>query len=165
MEKIKDFKTENFQYINYTNLSKEQSKIIWEGRNHPEIRKWMTNPDEFSFEVHQQFIEDLKSREDRIFWAIVYNGEIIGSHCLNPYDKDIKEGELGKFFIPKYLGKGLANPELNEFLSFVLNSGHVDKITVKTLISNERNQYINKKNGFIEVDRDDVYVYMEVIKK
>lgn len=38
-----NFKTENFDFLNYINLSEEQSRIIWEGRNHPEVRKWMTN--------------------------------------------------------------------------------------------------------------------------
>ena len=31
-----NFKTENFDFLNYINLSEEQSRIIWEGRNHPE---------------------------------------------------------------------------------------------------------------------------------
>lgn len=165
MEKIKNFKTENFEYVNYTNLTEEQSRIIWEGRNHPDIRRWMTNPNEFSFEAHKQFVEDLKSREDRLFWAIIYRGEVIGSHCLNPFDKSKKEGESGKFLIPKFIGKGLASLEIKEFVSFILDSGNINKITAKTLISNERNQYINKKNGFIETSRDSVYVYMELTKK
>lgn len=165
MNNISNFKTEHFEYINYTDLTENQSRIIWEGRNHPEIRKWMTNPNEFSFEEHQRFIEDLKVRDDRLFWAIIYKGEIIGSHCLNPFDREKMEGESGKFFIPKFLGKGLASKELNEFLGYTLNCGTINKITAKTLISNERNQYINKKNGVIEIGRDDVYVYMEVTKR
>ena len=62
MKGLEDFKTPNFVFINYVNLNEQQSKVIWEGRNHPDIRKWMTNSEPFSFEEHCRFIDNLRNR-------------------------------------------------------------------------------------------------------
>lgn len=84
---IKEFRTENFLFKNYTVLTEVESRIIWEGRNHPAIRKWMTNPEPFTWESHQGYVEGLKKKDDRSYWAVIHDNAIIGSMCLNPIGK------------------------------------------------------------------------------
>lgn len=160
-----DFKTENFDFLNYVNLTEEQSRIIWEGRNHPEVRKWMTNNTPFSFKEHNDFITKLKVSQDKIFWAVLFQNEIIGSVCLNPYDNSCKEGELGKYLFYAYMGNGLGSAMTKEFLDYLLRSGFVHRIYAKTRIDNLRNQHVNLKFGFQIYSQDEKYVYMELLAK
>ena len=158
-----NFKTENFDFLNYINLSEEQSRIIWEGRNHPEVRKWMTNSESFGFDVHQNFIEKLKQSCDKSFWAVIYHDKIIGSVCLNPYDRIKREGESGRYLLPEYIGKGLGLQIAKEFINYIIRHGIVNRIYSKTRIDNLRNQHINLKLGFQIYFRDAEYVYMELL--
>lgn len=160
---ICDFKTENFEFLNYVNLTEKQSRIIWEGRNHPEIRKWMTNSESFSFDVHQNFIEKLRINPDKSFWAVLLQNKVIGSVCLNPYDRIKKEGESGRYLLPEYMGKGLGFQIAREFMNYILKNGIVRRIYSKTRIDNLRNQHINLKLGFHIYSKDAEYVYMELL--
>lgn len=165
MKRFEDFETSNFVFINYVNLNLQQSKAIWEGRNHPDIRKWMTNSDPFSFEEHCSFIENLRNRTDRIFWAVTHGGQVIGSYCLNPYDFVKKTGEMGKYLIPMYLGLGFGKLITKEFLDYVLKNDIVREINIKTLIENKKNQHINELCGFKICGQDERYVFMTLKKE
>lgn len=160
-----DFKTENFVFINYINLTEEQSIKIWKGRNHPDIRKWMTNSEPFSFDEHCSFIDNLRNRSDRMFWAVIYEGQVVGSYCLNPYSSILKQGELGKYLLPAFLGKGLGKTITKEFLYYVFKHDIVREINVKTLIENKKNQHINELCGFKICGQDEKYIYMKLTKE
>ena len=43
------FKTKTFDFVNYVHLTEDESRAIWKGRNHPDVRKWMTDPNPFSW--------------------------------------------------------------------------------------------------------------------
>ena len=159
-----DFKTPHFEFINYVNLTEEESHRVWEGRNHPEVRKWMVNSEPFSFESHKSFLNGLKEREDRLYWAVKYDGELIGSFSLHPYDVEKKEGEMGKYLFFEYRGKGLGKLATQEFIDAIFGLGIVHRVYIKTLISNTTNQHVNEAAGFVRYDTDDKYVYMELIK-
>lgn len=162
---FENFETEHFFFINYINLNEQQSKVIWEGRNHPDIRKWMTNSKPFPFEEHCSFIDNLRNRTDRIFWAVIYKGDVVGSYCLNPYDSINRIGEMGKYLIPKYLGAGLGKMITKEFLGYVLRNDIVREINIKTLIENKKNQHINELCGFKICGQDEKYVFMKLKKE
>lgn len=152
------FRTKTFEYKAYPLLNEAENRAIWEGRNNPEVRKWMTNPEPFSFEQHLAFVAGLTKRTDAIYYAVLYNGDVIGSICLNPFDGEA--GEMGKYLLPQYAGHGYGFSFAQEFLEYVLTLG-VQKIVAKTLVTNDRNQHVNAKLGFVETSRDDEYVYME----
>jgi FLAGELLAR PROTEIN G FLAG len=162
---VSDFETNNFRFVNYVSLSHEQSHLIWQGRNHPEIRKWMTNPNPFTFDEHEQFVKKLKMRNDCIFWAVLFKDEIVGSYCLNPYNSILKEGEMGKFILPDYLGRGIGSLMTKEFVELLLHSDMVNRIYAKIKVDNIRNQHLNLKIGFHVYSCDEEYVYMEIRKE
>lgn len=160
---ILNFDTEHFRFVSYTLLTKEQSYKIWEGRNHPEIRKWMSNQEPFSFEDHVNYVESLKGKEDRIHLGVFKEGnELIGAVALNPYFKDKKEGESGRFLLPQYIGLGLGEKMSREFIEYLFCNDIVNRIYAKTRIENSRNQNLNQKLGFRVYNRDREYVYMEI---
>ena len=160
-----EFETEHFSFVNYTLLSEEQSYKIWEGRNHPDVRKWMAHQEPFSFEKHQQYVETLKNRTDRIYWAVLKDNIIVGSLALNPYFPLKKEGETGMFILPSYIGCGLGFLIKKEFLYFLFSNKLMDRIYAKTKIENIRNQKLNIKLGFRIYAKDTEYIYMEILNK
>lgn len=155
-----NFITENFKFVTYTMLTTEQLRVLLDGRNSLEIRKWMYNPDPISWENHLNYVEFLKTRDDRIYWAIFYDDEIIGSECLNPYESDTKVGVLGTFLFPKFQGKGLGLKFTYKFLDYVFCSGIVNTIKAETKISNERFLKICKSIGFVEIGRSEEYIQL-----
>lgn len=165
MQEFHKFRTNHFEFINYINLDEDESRVIWEGRNHPEIRKWMTTSEPFSYEKHLSFIESLKTSSDRLFWAVKYEGKVIGAYILNPYNSISKCAESGKFLLPSYQGLGLGKMITAEFLDFIFKNGILDSIYAKTLIQNIRNQRINEEMGFIKIGQDEKYIYMSLNKE
>ena len=159
-----NFETEHFSFVNYVNLTEEQSRKIWEGRNHPEVRKWMVNTEPFSFEEHQAFINGLKERNDRLYWAVLSDGQVAGSFSLHPYDQDKKEGEMGKYLLFEYRGKGLGKLATQEFIDHIFSAEIVQRAYIKTLLTNTANQHVNEAAGFKKFDSDEKYVYMELKK-
>lgn len=158
------FKTDNFEFVNYTQLTVEEMRVLLDGRNNPEIRKWMYNPEPIAWEDHVNYIKSLKTRKDCVYWAIFYEGKMIGSQCLNPYEIATKIGYSGKFLFPKSQGKGLGYKYTYEFLRYVFSNGIVNAINAETKISNERNIKVNKSLGFVEIGRNQDYVQLILTK-
>ena len=156
--------TDSFVYKAYPSMTKEESYLIWEARNNEEIRKYLTNPQPFSFEQHLAFVNKLKDRDDALFYAVIKDDEVVGSICLNPYDKDTKEGEMGKYLFPQFGGKGLGYLFAKEFLNYMFANGILMTCLARTFVDNLRNQHVNNKLGFVETQRDDRYVYMKLCK-
>lgn len=154
--------TDSFVYKAYPSMTKEESNLIWEARNNEEIRKYMANPQPFSFDQHATFVASLASRDDALYYAVLKDGVVIGSICLNPYDADHKVGEMGKFLFPEYGGKGLGYLFAKEFLDFMFENDILKSCVARTFVDNLRNQHVNNKLGFVETHRDDEYVYMRL---
>ena len=161
----KRFKTSNFEFVNYVVLNENENLEIWNGRNHHEVRKWMTNTEPFSFEDHILFVQSLKDRNDRFFWAVKHDGVIIGAYILNPYDPVLKQGESGKFLLPTFKGQGYGKLMTKEFLQYMFDNDLLNAVCAKTLINNFSNQHINKLMGFKITGQDDNYVYMQLNKE
>ncbi|UVR91152.1 GNAT family N-acetyltransferase [Bacteroides thetaiotaomicron] len=99
------------------------------------------------------------------FWAVLFKDEIVGSYCLNPYNSILKEGEMGKFILPDYLGRGIGSLMTKEFVELLLHSDMVNRIYAKIKVDNIRNQHLNLKIGFHVYSCDEEYVYMEIRKE
>ena len=80
------FHSLELEMVGYTDLTPEQSRAVWELRNREDIRRWMTNPEPFSFESHCRFIESLRTRSDREYYAFFKDGFLVGSYDLTNID-------------------------------------------------------------------------------
>lgn len=159
------FETAHFRFVNYTILSLEDSKKIWEARNNPEISKYMVNTDFIPLENHLQYVNSLSSRDDRIYYGVylLTDGTMIGSQGVNPI-KDDGTGESGLYLFPEAQGNGYGKLMKNEFIQYIFDNEILHTITEKVKIDNPRNQQLNLRLGFTKVGEDDGYVHFELKK-
>lgn len=92
-------------------------------------------------------------------------GGVIASFNLNPIERFSEtKGEMGKFLLPEFMGKGLGKLCTQEFVRFLLTEGIVDEIYIKTLVNNFKNQHVNESAGFHKTYQDETYMYMSIKK-
>ena len=97
---------------------------------------------------------------------VLGGGYVVGSYNLNPIEKlEISRGEMGKYLLPEFMGKGLGKLCTQEFVRYILRNSIVDEIYIKTLIGNKKNQHVNEAAGFHYTYQDDKYAYMSVRKE
>ena len=150
------FRALNFRAVNYVDMTLDESKRTWQARNDSRIRRWMTHPEPFSFESHQAFVENLKSRRDR-FYCSFFDGErFLGSiDYINIVDNE--SAERGLFVDPDCQGRGIA--EMMELFC----EGDIVKRGVKVLKAealkvNEKSVRFHEKMGY-QVEREDGSYY------
>ena len=180
MNLLDDFTTKTFNFVNYVHLKETDSRAIWEGRNHPDVRKWMTDPKPFSWESHCNYIDSLKSRSDCSYWAAMKDGVVVGSMCLNPIkylspncsfqylenQNVVGEfwAETGMFLLPEFIGQGMGTHMKGEFIDYILHNTHIMRLLLKTLLTNTRTIKLNEVLGYEKYKEDDTYVYMMLSK-
>lgn len=107
-------------FKNFTQLTEEEKKLVWEWRNHESIRSWMYNKDIIEYDNHLQFISNLDNRKDAYYWLVFNEKEIpIGVFDITRVDYDKDFVEVGYYLSPKRLGDGLKL--LKECLYLVFN--------------------------------------------
>lgn len=160
------FDTAHFRFVNYTQLSLEDNKKIWNARNHPEISKYMVNTDFIPWESHLLFIKGLSSRLDRVYYGVyvLEDNTMIGSQGVNPINED-GVGESGLYLYPEAQGKGYGKLMKSEFIQYLFEHGLLNVVIEKVKIDNVRNQQLNIKLGFRQISMDDEYVYFELKNK
>lgn len=160
------FETAHFRFVNYTQLSLKDSKKIWNARNNPEISKYMVNTDFIPWENHLAFIKGLSSCNDRVYYGvyIIKDNTMIGSQGVNPIVDD-GIGESGLYLFPEAQGKGYGKLMKQEFIHFLFEQGLLNIVTEKVKIDNVRNQQLNLKLGFKQVEIDDDFIYFELRKQ
>lgn len=160
------FETAHFRFVNYTQLSIEDSKKIWNARNNPEISKYMVNTDFIPWENHLAFIKGLHSRNDRVYYGVyvLQDNTMIGSQGVNPILGD-GNGESGLYLFTEAQGKGYGKLMKQEFIHFLFEKGLLNVVTEKVKIDNVRNQQLNLSLGFKQVETDDDFIYFELRKQ
>lgn len=149
-----------YQIINYVDCTEAQLKEIFNLRNLPEIRRWMTNTNEINWESHIHFIEFLRSVNDRAYYAIYNNGILVGTYNLTKeYDKT---WERGIIISPEFQGTG-ATLKLEQWILDNLPKDKFNVILAKVKLDNQRSLRYHEKMGFIETHKDDEYVYYKLI--
>lgn len=149
-----------YQIINYVDCTEAQLKEIFNLRNLPEIRRWMTNANEINWESHINFIEFLRSFNDRVYYAIYNNGILVGTYNLT---KEYgKTWERGIIISPKFQGTG-ATLKLEQWILDNLPKDKINVILAKVKLDNQRSLRYHEKMGFIETHKDDEYVYYKLI--
>jgi len=99
--------------INFTDLSFNEKIMVLEWRNHPQTRKWMYTQDEISLENHMNFIESLKTREDKLYFVMKQEDEYLG--VIDFYNFENNLCEFGLYSNPNTssVGKIMMNKIVN----------------------------------------------------
>lgn len=150
------FRALSLRPVAYTDMSEEQSRKVWEARNAGDVRKWMSNPEEFSLESHMAFVESLRSRSDRMYFAFFDGGNFAGSCDL----VDISGGRAsrGLFVSSAYRGRGVAMA-METYIGCVAAGMGVHTLTAEVLKDNARSAAFHLKAGYVQSAGDDRYQY------
>lgn len=160
------FETEHFRFVNYTQLSEEDSRKIWNARNNPEISKYMVNTDFIPWENHLTFIKGLSSNKNRIYYGVyvLEDNTMIGSQGVNPIEVN-GIGESGLYLFPEVQGQGYGKLMKQEFIQYLFDHSLLNVVTEKVKIENVRNRQLNLRLGFKQVDTDSEFIYFELRNK
>lgn len=100
------YKVNDYSYKNYVVLSEEEKMLVWQWRNHPEIRKWMTNSEIIPLENHLQFIDNLKDRIDAYYWLVFKGDKPIATLNFTHINYEDNSGMPGLYLSPDELNTG-----------------------------------------------------------
>lgn len=108
-DKNKSYQVQKFLFKSFITLSDDEKKLVWEWRNHPDIRKWMVNRDIIPFDNHLSFLDSLKDRNDKFYWLALYNGKPVGVLSIADCNDALTEGTPGYYIDPacKIIGIGV----------------------------------------------------------
>lgn len=141
--------------VNYIDCNLYQQRQIFELRNNPEIRKWMTNPEPILWNNHLEFVELLCKDSRRLYYAIFKEKQLIGTYNLS--FESGSTWERGIITSPEYQGKGTDVWENAILKSLPKNAFSV--IFAKVMLNNIRSQRYHEKVGYTETSRDNEYIY------
>ena len=130
--------------INFIDLIFEEKKMILKWRNHLEIRRWMYNQDEIKLEEHLNFIENLKIREDKLYFLVIKEDKFIGViYFTNINHENL---EMGIYTNPDLFGYGKIL--LNQLINYAFNILKVKKIYAEVFAENQKAYNLYKKFNF-----------------
>ena len=91
--------TSLYTFKNFTNLTEPESDEVLQGRNDPQVRRWMTSELPIAPDEHQRFVSGLKSNDSAVYVRIERAGCFVGVYSLN----DMADGSaLGGFWVTAY---------------------------------------------------------------
>ena len=144
--------------VNYTELTEDESRQVWQTRNLPQIRQWMFNPDPFTWEEHSNYVASLAQRLDKLYMAFFDGKQLVASYDLI----DIHDGqaECGLYLHPEYEGKGLASM-VEERMEEIAKAKGIRVLTSQVLNANAASLAFFTRNGFIQTNADEQVTYLE----
>ncbi len=145
-----------YRIVNYVDCTREQLEEILALRNRDDVRVWMTHPEKIAREDHFAFVERLKERKDRLYYAVFAGEDLLGTYNLTQEEDGV--WERGIFANPAWQGKGETARWEREILSGLSARG-IHCLTAKVKQDNGRSLRYHEKLGFREQSRDSEYVY------
>lgn len=155
----KMFSALQLDIIDYTELNEKQSREVHRARNLPEIRQFMANPNEFSFESHAAFIERLKSDPTKRYWAVFRGDEFVGG--FNAIGIENGRAERGLFVVPEFQGTGTAEALEFYFERLMHQKMGIDRLRAEVKTNNPRSLAYHHRIGYRTVRQEGEYVYLE----
>lgn len=152
------FNTAGFRFISYPLLDAGLSEEMRCGRNEAEVRRWSVNQEEISAATHGSFVDSLRERDDRLYYAVLtHAGEVVGSVNLSLSGDN--RAERGIWIAAAMRGKGYARKVLEEFYTFIHRSLDIDIVETQVRLGNLGSHRLEHRLGAREMRRDKYYVY------
>jgi len=132
---------------NYVNLNENDKMQVLNMRNHPEIKKWMYNPDLILEVDHFDFIKNLEIDTEKRYFLVKQKGNTIGSinFLKINYDNSV---ELGIYTNPFLKFKGFGRLLESAASHYAFTELGVRKIRLQVLSNNKRAINFYNKCGF-----------------
>lgn len=88
-----------YTFKNFAVLTEQESDEVLQGRNDPQVRRWMTSDLPIAPDEHQRFMSGLKGNDSAAYVRIERGGCFVGVYSLN----NIADGSaLGGFWVTAY---------------------------------------------------------------
>jgi len=145
---------------NFTTLSNDEKEMVLQWRNHPSIRRWMYQKKPIAKEEHFNYIDSLKSRDDRCYFLVEKDKAPIGVIDFTALDKEKKSAEIGLYGVPSKQGVG--KYLMDAILEYGFRQMHLKRLFANVYKENEKAIRLYQKYGFREINRDDELIYMEI---
>ena len=145
--------------INYVDLTDNESYKVWEVRNRPEIRKFMTNPEPFDYNSHIAFINKLKTDPNKLFLAYFDGDALVGTINFVEIGID-SSAERGLFVNPVCQGRGMAQV-LEKLSEQEAKKRGVRYLVAKVKNDNPSSLAFHKKVGYKLINTDDEYSFFK----
>ena len=91
--------------VNFTQLNRDEKVLVLKWRNSDFIKKWMYNRTEIDLKKHLEYIDMLKTKEDRVYFLVKCRKEAIGVVNLSDI-KSSSSAELGIYMNPELRAYG-----------------------------------------------------------
>ncbi len=145
--------------LNYTEMTESESRTVWEVRNMPEIRQYMTNPESFSYESHQAFVQKLADDPNKLFLAYFDGETLVGTINFVEIGID-SSAERGLFVNPACQGRGMAQV-LEKLSEREAQKRGVRYLVAKVKNDNPSSLTFHKKAGYELMNTDEEYSFFK----
>ncbi|MCK4442616.1 MAG: UDP-2,4-diacetamido-2,4,6-trideoxy-beta-L-altropyranose hydrolase, partial [Sulfurovaceae bacterium] len=140
----------NIEFINFTELSSKDKKMILEWRNHPNIRKWMYNRELISLDEHLNYIDSLSTKKDRLYFMVKYKSEVIGVIDFTNIDYINKKTDFGIYAKPN--SRGFGKILMSSIINYAFYTLKVDRLIAEVFTKNAKAISLYKKFNFKQID-------------
>lgn len=123
-----------YVFENFRLISDEEIRLIWEWRNHIEIRKWMYNQDLIPWDIHINFINKLKTDDTKQYWLVKRRNVALA--VMSIIDIKDKMGEMGHYIAPVFHEKNLGVELYYYSLEYLFNTFEIEKLYGYALTNN-----------------------------
>lgn len=142
----------------YTLLNNQEQNMLLDLRNESYVRQNSLDDSIIPLENHLRWVESLKSSEDKHYFAVFSQDELVGAINVFDIKSQMKWGVffkeeaslMFKTLVPIY------------FLEHVLRTYDVDYLYLQALKTNENAISFDKNLGFIVCDEDETVITMKM---
>lgn len=100
----------------FIKAEKEHWSIVFDIRNHPEIRKYLVNKTEINIDDHKKYYNAYLKNDYYIIWLLVYDNKFIGYSDIK-VNKDKKNIEFGFKILPEFHGIKAGSYSINNMIN------------------------------------------------
>lgn len=136
----------NINYVNFTTLNEAQKAMILEWRNHPNVRAYMYNTGVISQKTHLEFIESLKTKENKRYFLVQRENENIG--VIDFTDITPTSATMGIYANPYLTQKGIGSVLLQTIVDYAFDILKVQTLKAEVFATNAKAKTLYKKFGF-----------------
>lgn len=148
------------EIINFTNLNQVECEMVLRWRNHPDIRKYMTNRDIISEEEHLRFIKALENTTTKKYFLVRQEDEYLG--VIDFVDIRDSSCEFGLYVNPYLQKKGVGGLLLEEIIRYAFEELRVRRLKAKLFKENKKALRLYKRYKLKILYEDEEYFYMEL---
>lgn len=145
-----DFEIKSIELIHFTDLSLKEKKSVLEWRNHEEIKKWMYNQNDITWQEHLNFIDSLRSCDSKRYFVVKKSGIYLGVIDFVAIDFTKRECYFGLYANPFEQLPQKGKILLQTGIKYAFDILKLEKLKLEVFADNEKAINLYKKQGFYE---------------